>query len=83
MAKTYATLFVNGRKEAEREYPLMSRRSVLWLAATDFNVTSENSQIHYVRSTEFVATKDGKPVVVSLSIDFNLKQDILYKGEPQ
>jgi hypothetical protein len=80
MAKTFATLFVNGQKEDEREYPLLSRRSVLALAAKHFKVTSENSQIHYIRRTELVATRGGVPVVISLSIDFNLKQDILYKG---
>lgn len=83
MGKTYATLFEDGQKMAVREYPLMSRRSVLSLAATDFNVTSANSQIHFIRPTEVVATRDGVPVVISLSIEFNLKKDILYKGEPQ
>jgi hypothetical protein len=83
MGKTYATLFVDGRKIAEREYPLVSRRAVLSLAAADFNVTSENAQIHFIRPTEVVATRDGVPVVISLSIDFKLKQDILYKGDPQ
>lgn len=83
MGKTYATLFVDGRKMTEREYPLVSRRSVLSLAATDFNVTSANSRIQFIRPTEIIATRNGVPVVISLSIDFNLKKYMLYKREQQ
>jgi hypothetical protein len=81
MAKSYATLYVDGQHVEVREYPLASLGSVLALAATDFGVTFDTATIHRILRNEIIATRDGLPVLIVVDMPMNLKEDLNYKGD--